>query len=536
MPPPRLIGKTFFKLLAATALIVIMSSSSVILNAQQLGGIVVDPCAGSRVIPNAKVVIQFNSDPNQVWVVQTNSSGQWFFSFTAEHPNGSYNVSVVSPTAAEPTSGYTVTKPGSNNTQLNFSAFPDIPMRLQNCWNSSSIPLDGENTAYILNCDGNANIFQNWVFSIHAGEAGLLAPGGNCDIWSIAPYCITYKFWLSDQDKNRLGAAPISQQTFSYMDCRNLCLGFEGAIGFYLSQVKLRSAAGFYMVDFEINCCSERGPSKRVSQHVFINQNGISTSDAEFTYLASNTVEGINNEPQPYDGHIARSAVKPGPALGDLSVGLNIALPAQNYITSYTVSVYETTCSGFDNDNLIYEEINPVAPMGQLSYPYLFLTRILDAATQLPYFYVNSNTVGKCFKVKVSVTNACGSASTTGYFTITEQCQFCLIDNNPDLTQNSLRGITRETQNISSGSAIRLVNNPASGTAQFSVAMEQVGDVYIDLYSPSGQMLQRIAAMQGVEQGTHSINWVINTGTPSGLYLYKWKAGGESGAGKIIIH
>jgi len=498
---------------------------------------VVDPCKGSRAISNAKVVIQLNSDPNQVWVTQTNNNGQWAFAFSTQQPNGTYTVSVVSPTEAEPLSGYTVTKPGNNNTQLNFSAFPDIsPMRLKNCMDGNTIPLDGNNTAYLLNCDGNTNLFNNWVFSIDAAGAGLPVPGGNCDIWNIAPYCITYKVWLSDQNMNRLGTKPAGQQTFSYMDCRELCLGFDGHIGFYLNQIKLRAAAGFYMVDFEINCCSERGPSKRVSQHVFINQNGISTSDAEFTYLASNTVEGINNEPQPYDGNIARSAVKPGPALGDLSVGLNIALPAQNYITSYTVSVYKVNCVGADQETLIYEEVNPVAPMGQLSYPYLFLTRILDPATQLPYFYVNDNTVGKCFKVKVSVTNACGSASTTGYFTITEQCQFCLIDNNPDLTENSLRGIKQEIQNISSGSAIRLVNNPASGTAQFSVAMEQVGDVYIDLYSPSGQLLQRIASMQGVEQGTHSINWVINTGTSSGLYLYKWKAGSESGAGKIIIH
>jgi hypothetical protein len=501
-------------------------------NSQSLSGIVVDPCTGSRKIPNANIQIQLQSDPAQNWTAVTGSNGQWSFDFTSEQPDGAYTVKVVTPTGADPVQ-YIVNKPGPNQSLLDFVAFPDVaPIRMKNCINGNTLSFEGEGPAYLVNCEGNEDDFSFWAVSVEVVESGIVSPGGHCDLIPLAPFCISLMVWDADRDGNIINNTPKYDQMFNMMDCRELCLGFDNGVGAYLFQLNLES--GHYVFEFEINCCAKRGPRKSTKEHVFIYEEGISTADAEFTYIASQLVEQINNEPQPYDGQIARSSVKPGPALGDLSVGLNIALPEESFITAYSVSVYEVNCSGADSEVLIYSTGETSAPYGQFSYPFLFLTEILDQATGWPYFFVNSNTVGKCFKAKVSVENLCGSESAIGYFTITEQCQFCLLEDTPD--QAAALPLPREKALAVAAPGVSVFPNPATDKTWFIAEATEEGPVQIDLFNAAGSWITRIVDEPATAKGRHGFEWARAGHIPPGIYFYRWSIGNAYGSGKLMLY
>jgi hypothetical protein len=501
-------------------------------NSQNLSGIVVDPCTGSRKIANAKIQIQLLSDQLQSWIATTNSNGQWSFTFSSEQPDGAYSVSVVSPSDADPVQ-YTVNKPGADNMSLDFVAFPDVaPITIQNCIDGSMVNVPEEGPAFLVNCEGKEDNFPFWAITIEAVESGIVSPTGHCDLIPLAPFCVNIRVWDADRDGNITGVIPDYEEIFNSMDCRELCLGFAGRIGIFLSQANLVS--GYYIIEFEINCCAERGPKKSIQQHVLLYEDGISTADAEFTYIASQLVEQINNEPQPYDGQIARSSVKPGPELGDLSIGLNIALPEESFITAYSVSVYEVGCTGDDDEVLIYSTGETSAPYGQYSYPFLFLTEILDQATGWPYFFVNSNTVGKCFKAKVSVENLCGSESAIGYFTITEQCQFCLLEDTPD--QAAALPLPREKALAVAAPRVSVFPNPATDKTWFIAEATEEGPVQIDLFNAAGSWIARIVDEPATAKGRHGFEWARAGHLPPGIYFYRWSIGNAYGSGKLMLY
>lgn len=249
----------------------------------------------------------------------------------------------------------------------------------------------------------------------------------------------------------------------------------------------------------------------------------IDDTDVDFSFLASNTVETINDDPI-LDGKVERSETLPGPELGPFTTGVD-AQVSGTYLEEITYLIEETDCISGGDGTVIYENTVP-APLNMQPENFFFIDEVLDPVTGDPFFIIPENTEGKCFKLTVTLTNPCGEKSAYSYFTITDECYYCFT--NPQTgTEAEARGNTSQDRAGHSPPSLLPTPNP-SATGLFQLRIDR--PMRLEIFNGSGQ---RIKSLE-LEDSSGGFTLDLSS-APSGLYWYRWKTvDGYSGSGKLI--
>lgn len=75
--------------------------------------------------------------------------------------------------------------------------------------------------------------------------------------------------------------------------------------------------------------------------------------------------------------------------------------------------------------------------------------------------------------------------------------------------------------------------NPFRDQVALNFTLPTATDVKVEVYAADGRLVSTIADAQRMEAGRHSLVWRLPAGTPSGMYFYKVRAGGQSATGKL---
>jgi hypothetical protein len=466
--------------------------------AATISGYVFNSCT-NQPIANATIYIS-NNWPGASFNVSTNSSGYWSFHFSNfGDPAGLYFIEVGQPQGASNYHSYT--HPGGNQSNMNLFVLPDIYDVEIN-----QTPVSNLNTPWypLTLCEEEQNCLQ----IIDNSES---VPDGT--------YC--YKVMLFGAAVDNQSSSLLAESNcYSYNEERpnvgtaNSC--GAGTYGTFDLSALLGSSevpiipGKVYHFEVKQFCCSE-GCDPEVSyvntKKIYFRINGIGEVDVDFNFIASLPVDALNNQgDNPSDGLEPTSSVLPGPALGDISIGVDAnVLAGSNILESITYTIDEINCNNGGNPITIFEETLPLTT-GQQPANYLFLTEFLDPITGLPWFFVDANTLGKCFELTVTVTNECGAVSNSSFFTITETCNFCLIDNQDDSYQ-SLMSINDassldaakeiESATLTSIDILTIYPNPASQKIMLQVNNHLEGLTDIWIRNSTGQMLQQLQIPNG---------------------------------------
>lgn len=185
-----------------------------------------------------------------------------------------------------------------------------------------------------------------------------------------------------------------------------------------LPHTNILNSIGTYRIDLNFECCNESGQVIGQGSTSFYYElvNAASNVDVEIAFTASQEIENINNDPD-IDGIITTDGSFPGPELGPASAGVHVS-SVGNGIIDYTVEVFEMDCANpTAQGTLINSETIPYNGDQEIYYSFLNIPN-----------WENIYDPAACYKVITRVRSVCGDYEEEAFFTITNQCTFCLIN------------------------------------------------------------------------------------------------------------
>ncbi len=487
---------------------------------QLIGGTVFRNICGERVpLVGAKVFIDHPGP--YIDHVFSGENGEWSYLITSGDPIGQYIIGVSEPAGASP--GYYLFYKGSpSNMNMNFEIDGidiESPLYMVDCYDGDPGPTalsPGEATVF-AGCEEESLLHVYWDV---LEELGLEE---DCDLTPF-PGCARLQVFKSNADGEITSPRPVQKGVWvSEVDCRDLCAPSTISI---TMEPGLKD--GYYLFVLEFGCCEGEEPViLDTQQGLVLYVSDPEPVDVDFAFIVSNTVDALNGS-DPIDGLEATSDVSPGPALGPLSIGIDANIISGTFLESITYTVEEVDCNGFGQPILLFEKSIP-ANDGVQPANFLFLDQFLDPATGQPYFFVNENTIGKCFRATVTVANICGKASKSSFFTITESCQFCMVQEQQEVAGRA--AFKTKTGSPLNNMEVNIFPNPSEEEARAEFRLASPAAVSFRIRDVSGRVLHNQPLQ--LDAGVHSIPLQIG-GLPSGLYLVEWQANGETGLLKLV--
>lgn len=487
---------------------------------QLIGGTVFRNICGERVpLVGAKVFIDHPGP--YIDHVFTGENGEWSYLITSGDPIGQYIIGVAEPDGASP-GYYLLYKESPSNMNMNFEIEGiDIqtPLYMVDCYDGGpglTALSPGEATVFAA-CEEESLLHVYWDV---LGELGLEE---DCDLTPF-PGCARLQVYKSNAAGEITSSTPVQKGGwFSEVDCRDLCS--PSAVSITL-EPGLKD--GYYLFVLQYRCCEGEEPVILDTQQGLVQfVSNPEPVDVDFNFIASLTVDNLNGS-DPIDGLEATSDVRPGPALGPLSIGIDANIISGTFLESITYIIEEVDCSAGLNPILLFEQSIP-ANDGVQPANFLFLDQFLDPDTGEPYFFVNENTIGKCFRATVTVSNVCGEASKSSFFTITESCQFCLVQEQQEVAGRA--AFKTKTGFSLNNKEVTIFPNPSQEEAWAELWLATPTVVSLRIRDVSGRVLQNQSLH--LDAGAHSIPLQVS-GLPSGLYLVEWSAGSEAGLLKLL--
>lgn len=454
--------------------------------------------------------------------VFTDDNGYWSYLILESDPEGQYLIRLTDFSSTIPPY-YLINQGDPSNTNMNFIVNGlDIqtPPYIVDCYDGEPAPmaLTPDEPTVFAACGEETLPLVYWDVM---GELGL--DGEGCDLESF-PGCARLLIYEATAE-GEISPEPIQEgEWISEVDCRDLCA--PSMVGI-IAEPDLED--GYYLFELQYGCCGSReGPvildTQRGLVHYVSEPEAV---DVDFDFLVSLTVDGLNGS-DPLEGLEPISNIPPGPALGPLSIGIDANIINGSFLENITYTVEEVNCLTGQEGIIIFEKTIPASD-GNQPENFLFLDQFLDPDTGLPYFFVDENTIGKCFRATVSVSNVCGTESQSSYFTITEACQFCRPQDSPFPVQPEVaRGSTdSELNNVH----LNVFPNPVRKEAQAEIFLPTSALINLQLIDLSGQVV--FHHQNNFDKGIHTLSLPL-TGLPSGIYFLKWIANQASGTLKVV--
>ncbi len=452
----------------------------------------------SILLPNGSVI----STP-------VNVNGTWSFTIPAGAHEGTYVFTLIN---AIPVAGYTLVKGGSNVVGANFTlSSPPIPdLTVNNISINMTSPAQFYTCQMGLPPNYGLNFFGISSTAIESGSSVYLC-------WRVLIY-------LAD-DLGNHPDPPIF--TTSWQS------DFRPPQAFWFKLGPGRN----YVVELQRKCCQDEGDGAIVSIKGWFKYSSLTTADVDFTYMATNTVETINND-LPLNGKIPRSVTLPGAQLGRYSIGMDASPTSGNNIQSYQYKILEVDCIAGQILETLYTSpvITPQGGILSDNIPFLDLPIGDNDPNTPPFFTVPANFSNKCFAMTLGVTNPCGTITATGYFTITTQCNFCLSDPGTEIDLRSISGSVEEEgifHNTGTAS-VSLFPNPSSASIALTFNVETESDaVNLEIIEiSSGRIIAKPITGEALVKGEYLRLLDVSTFTP-GLYQYRLSVGKTVTVGKF---
>ncbi|MCB9037208.1 MAG: T9SS type A sorting domain-containing protein [Lewinellaceae bacterium] len=455
--------------------------------------------------------------------VFTDDNGYWSYLILESDPEGTYKIDLVEFSGTIPPY-YLIDQGDPKNTNMNFIVNGlDIqtPLYIVDCYDGEPAPmaLDSDEPTVFAACGEETLPLVYWDVM---GELGL--DGEGCDLESF-PGCARLLIYEATAE-GEISPEPIQESEWiSAVDCRDLCA--PSMVGI-IAEPDLED--GYYLFELQYGCCDSReGPvildTQRGLVHYVSEPEAV---DVEFKFLASNMVDILNGNDDPTDGVEETSDIGPGPELGPLTIGIDADIIDGNFLESITYMIEEVECNGFGQPILLFEKTIPASD-GVQPANFFFLDHFFDTSTDQPYFYVDANTIDKCFRTTITVSNVCGEVSKSSYFTITETCQFC----RPQEGQPAFQTWESEVNNNPTSNDIQLnvYPNPFKQDTQLEIILTIPAPVSLRIRNLSGQVIR--SWLFDLEEGIHSFPLSLAE-IPSGMYFVEWTAGKYAGLLKLI--
>lgn len=450
--------------------------------------------------------------PNgSVATTPVNPNGTWSFTIPAGAPEGTY---VFTLNNATPVAGYTSVKGGPNVVGANFTLSPPpIPDLMVN-----NIPINMASPAQFYTCQmGMPPNYGLNFFGILSSDIEYNGLGSSVYCWRVLIY-------IADDLGNH------QDPPFITTDWKS---DFRPPQAFWF---KLGWGIN-YVVELQRKCCQDPGEAAIVSIKGWFKYSSLTTADVNFTYMATNTVETINND-LPLNGKIPRSATPSGAQLGRYSVGMDASPTSGNNIETYQYKILEIDCTSGQPFQTLYSSPVIAPPGGILSdnIPFLDLPIGDNDPNTPPFFTVPANFTNTCFAMVLDVSNPCGTVSATGYFTITTQCNFCLGDPGAEMDLRSISGsdgAESPIQNVSTA-LVSLFPNPSSASVALTFLVEGENDaVNLEIIEiSSGRIVAKPISGEALGKGEYLRLLDVSSFTP-GLYQYRLSVGKSVTVGKF---
>ena len=485
-----------------------LALTCLVTNSQTISGHVYDACDGDP-IGGATISISVNlpGSPQGTWNFETDPDGSWDFSFFGGDPNGPYTIRVG--VGASSPSSYIYFRSQGNAT---FD-FDLLPFAFNIGINEQQISWQNNPSSPHIVCLGD----QNCVNLNEISDAIPIANG---------PYC--YQLSLYKVNKSGLKGELLAESnctSFGRLDIGNPCNHGDFDLSALLEEIE-GEFPDVILMEVQQFCCESEcneGEGALVNTiDAYITIKDIGLADADFKLIDG--TEGAGG-----DGIADRSETRPGPSIGEATCGIFVQdYTSGNEIDAFRIVLEEVDCEGDENPTLLHDTGNVPAPGGDL--PATFTFNSVTGGLFLGPLAGFPPTAGRCFKVTLTIFNPCGGISVSSYFTIDQNCPFCLIQNpNENFADNLNESFLSEGQNIN------VFPNPVSsdGQVNFHFRVEAESKVSLDLFDNTGKQVRNMLSTIRFDEGEFSLTQDIS-GLPNGLYLYRFTVGEEVFTGKLV--
>lgn len=232
--------------------------------------------------------------------------------------------------------------------------------------------------------------------------------------------------------------------------------------------------------------------------------NAAVVSNADFKFVGSPTISGglpINRTPLTDFN---------GAEVGQLSLGITLSdIINLSAVDWYKVQIWETNPTTGAN-------INTILTSAQLLPPLPSNYAFNDPIATNGYFFnlTQANVIAKRFKVRLTVSNECGTTFQESYFRIRPACQFC------------------KTENLDLTTSVSTYPNPAAEQIVFAINAPNNTNGNISIINLMGKEVGTLSNL-GLNAGNNTVNFdCLNL--PVGIYLYSFTDGRETIVGKFV--
>ena len=405
--------------------------------AQNLGGVVTSNHCGTT-LHREGITISIDFPGPYSGDTETYADGSWSYALQSSDPAGLYKITVQG--AGSVPSQYTIYKGDPNNLQMDFLIDYEIsaPITIDECAGSFSeqATLSPDFYQTIVDCnpapDGTAN-FLTFYWNLMEEFGDDIDSSG----WPAAvdfPGCARYVLYeATPSGFVQIAANEWRKCIDPIRDCQ---LDFD----FTWSVPPGIINPGNYKIELLAGCCS--GSSCKVKRTPTLNiirQEGYFTyvtppsqTDVTFDYLTSSVPDAASGTDSTTDGLEPFAPTGPGPALGDVTCGVDAQITGGTQVSEMVYTIREVTCGTSDaNGPVIYEETVPLQS-GQVPENFFFSEFESDVPSPIGgffnYFELPENRGSdNCYAITVTAINDCGSFSETGFFTIVDEsvCTGC---------------------------------------------------------------------------------------------------------------
>jgi hypothetical protein len=174
---------------------------------------------------------------------------------------------------------------------------------------------------------------------------------------------------------------------------------------------------------------------------------------------------------------------------------------ATNNIASYSRRIDEIDCSTGAVAALVYEDPSPVIPADPNGSLYALSLNAITINGSTGYFL---DKTGHCYRLTITVSNVCSSASDWSYFRI----------DGPYDNPLSYAGLSRENEHV------RVFPNPAKDQVTFSILLAADEDVSIEISDAGGKIIARPLTGQRLAAGENRVAFSVAS-LQRGLYFYR---------------
>lgn len=481
-------------------LIITFTFLSQIVVAQTISGYVYDECSGDPIAgATIRISVNLPGSPGGGWSFLTDSNGQWDFSFFGDDPNGPYIITVAG--GASSPSSRTYYRSYGSGSGYNFDL---LPLSFNVNINGEEIDWQNNPSSPHIVCKGE----QNCIDLVQISDGIPIANG---------PYC--YKVSLySTNSGGAQGTLLVESNcnSFGRLDIGNPCE--HGSFDLSALLDFIDNPPPVIRMEVQQFCCEsgcEVSEGTLVNTEVvYIRVRDLNLADADFKLIDGSVSSGVSN----------RSSTRPGPSIGEASCGIFVQnYTSGNEIDGYQIVLEEVNCQGSEDPVLIDDSGVLPAPNGDLPGTYTF-----NGPTN--GFFLTEDTEDRCFKVTLTIFNPCGGISVSSFFSIDQNCPFCLVAN-----PGSSNNILTNSASLLGAQQLAVFPNPigAFGQINFSFKVESKNNVGFDLFDNTGKKVRTLIDNVSYDKGVFSLTKDISD-IPDGLYLYRFTIGEEIITGKIV--